>query len=301
MPPRHYLRFTDLSPSEIRALFNRAGALKTSRQKRETVATLSGQTLVMIFEKASTRTRLSFEAAMVQLGGHCIELSSATSQLGRGEPLGDTAKVASRYCEVMMMRTFSDDRLYEFAAHATVPVINGLSDGGHPVQVLTDLFTIEERLGPVEKLKVAFVGDTGSNMGRSFVEASAHLQFELRLASPVDYRPDPALLASARVRCTDNVNDAVSHCDVIVTDVFTSMGQEAESAARLKALMPFQVNVEVMKRASPQAIFLHCLPAHRGEEVTTEVLEGPQSAVWDEAENRMHVQKALLEQLLLKT
>jgi ornithine carbamoyltransferase len=258
--------------------------------------------LVLLFEKASTRTRLSFEAAMLQLGGTVIDLSTANSQLARGEPLADTARVASRYCDVMMMRTFADARIAEFAANSRVPVINGLTDGGHPVQIATDLFTIEERLGPVQGKVVAFVGDTASNMGRSFVEGAKLFDYQLRLASPAGYLPSAEVLSWSpqHVTTSSSPEAAVAGADVIVTDVWTSMGQEAESQRRLADLKNYQVNESLVSQAKPHAIFLHCLPAHRGEEVSAGVLDGKQSAVWDEAENRLHVQKALMEYLVLQ-
>ena len=220
--------------------------------------------------------------------------------MARGEPLADTARVTGSYCDVVMMRTFGDERIEEFAKHCAVPVINGLTDGGHPVQILTDLFTIEEKLGSVQGKTLAFVGDTASNMGRSFVEASAVFGFQLRLGSPRGYHPPAQVLAWApdHVTCTHDVREAVRGADVVITDVWTSMGQEAESAKRLSELGSYQVDAAVMKLADPKAIFLHCLPAHRGEEVAAGVIDGPQSAVWAEAENRMHVQKALLETLV---
>jgi ornithine carbamoyltransferase len=297
---RDFLKIGDLSGDEHKALFHRARTLKEARQQRRVVTTMAGRTLVLIFEKASTRTRLSFEAAMLQLGGSCIDLSTSNSQMSRGEPLSDTARVTGRYCDVVMMRTFGDERIAEFAKHCEVPVINGLTDGGHPVQILTDLFTIEERLGSVQGKTIAFVGDTASNMGRSFVEAAPVFGFNLRLGSPEGYHPGSDVLAWApgRVHCTHDAREAVKGADVVITDVWTSMGQEAESAKRMADLGGYQVDAALMKHASAQAVFLHCLPAHRGEEVTADVIDGGQSAVWDEAENRMHVQKALLETLV---
>lgn len=299
---RDFLKLTDLSLEEHLGLFRRATILKEARRQRRVVRTMAGRTLTLIFEKASTRTRLSFEAAMLQLGGSCIDLSAVNSQMGRGESLADTAKVTGRYCDIVMMRTFADARIEEFAAHCEVPVINGLTDGGHPVQVLTDLFTIEERLGSVKGKTLAFVGDTGSNMGCSFSRAAPLFGFQLKLASPEGYHPPETVTAPGKgfVHLVHKPADAVKDADVVVTDVWTSMGQEAESAKRLAALRGYQVNASLMKLAKPQAVFLHCLPAHREEEVTAEVIDGPQSVVWDEAENRLHVQKALLEYLVLE-
>jgi ornithine carbamoyltransferase len=299
---RDFLKFTDLSYDEHMGLFRRAAELKRARRERRVVRTMAGRTLVMIFEKASTRTRLSFEAGMLQLGGSCIDLSSVNSQMGRGEPLADTARVTGRYCDIVMMRTFADARIEEFAANCEMPVINGLTDGGHPVQILTDLFTIEEKLGPVKGKTLAFIGDTASNMGRSFTRAAPIFGYQLKLASPKGYHPADDVVGLARgfVHLLADPKEAVKGADVVITDVWTSMGQEAESKQRLADLNGYQVNPELMKLASPKAIFLHCLPAHREEEVTASVIDGPQSVVWDEAENRLHVQKALMEYLVLE-
>jgi ornithine carbamoyltransferase len=299
---RDFLKVSDLSLDELQALFHRAKQIKIARKERREVRTLAGRTLVLIFEKASTRTRLSFEAAMLQLGGTVIDLPTNTSQMSRGEPLSDTARVTSRYCDAVMIRTFADSRIEEFAKHSTVPVINGLTDGGHPVQILTDLFTVEERLGSVKGKTLAFIGDTASNMGRSFAEAAPIFDYQLRLGSPAGYHVASELVdaAKGRVHCVPTAQEAVRGADVVITDVWTSMGQEAESAKRLKDLSGFQVDGALMKQAQPHAIFLHCLPAHRGEEVSADVIDGPQSAAWDEAENRLHVQKALLEYLVLQ-
>jgi ornithine carbamoyltransferase len=297
---RDFLRLADLSKDELVALMRRTRVLKEARANRRVVQTLQGRTLVLLFEKASTRTRLSFEAAMAQMGGHCINLPIGDSQMNRGEALADTARVISRYADVIMMRTFADERIQQFAAASTVPVINGLTDGGHPVQLLADLFTIEERLGAIAGKTVAFVGDTASNMGRSYCEAAKLFGFSLRLGSPVGYRP-AAEVMNAQVKLFDTPAEAVKGADVVVTDVWTSMGQEAETAARKAAFAGYCVDAALMKLAHPKAIVLHCLPAHRGEEISSEVLDGSQSAAWDEAENRMHVQKALLEQLVLES
>jgi ornithine carbamoyltransferase len=298
---RDFLELSDLSADEHRALMYRTKALKEARKQHRVLHILDGRTLVCIFEKASTRTRLSFEAAMAQLGGHSIVLPVSDSQLGRGEPLEDTARVASRYCDVIMLRTFADERLRNFAKAATVPVINGLSDTAHPVQLLADLFTIEERLGAVKGKKVAFVGDGASNMGLSWCRAASIYDFELRFAAPEGYQPPADLLkkSDGRVTLKKSPKDAVAGSEVVVTDVWTSMGQEAELAARKAAFKGYCVDGTLMKQAKSGAIVLHCLPAHRGEEITADVLDGPQSAVWDEAENRLHVQKALLEMLVL--
>lgn len=297
---RDFLTLSDLSKDELNALMRRTKLLKEARSQRRVMQTLQGRTLVLIFEKASTRTRLSFEAAMSQLGGHCIVLPPTDSQMNRGEPLEDTARVTSRYSDCIVMRTFADQRLRQFAAAATVPVINGLTDGGHPVQLLADLFTIEERLGGIAGKTVAFIGDTASNMGRSYCEAAKLFGFTLKLASPEGYRPASDVM-NANVQVTDSPQRAATGADVVVTDVWTSMGQEAEKEARLEAFKGYCVDAALMKLAAKHAIVLHCLPAHRGEEITAEVIDGPQSAAWDEAENRMHVQKALLETLVLES
>ena len=289
---RDFLTLKDLSLTESLALFERTKVLKAGRAERRVVTTLAGRTLVMIFEKSSTRTRLSFEAAMAQLGGHAINLPVADSQLVRGETVADTARVISGYADAIMLRTFEDARLGEFAKHASVPVINGLTDGGHPVQLLADLFTILEKFGKLEGLKVAFVGDGASNMAASWLEAADLFKLELRVAAPQGYRPK----TSARVMTPP---EAVKGADVVATDVWTSMGQEKEKAARLAAFSGYIVDGALMAQAPAHAIVLHCLPAHRGEEISDEVLEGPRSVVWAEAENRMHVQKALLETLML--
>jgi ornithine carbamoyltransferase len=296
---RDFLQLSDLSPDEHRTLFRRARELKSMRGAGEPVRTLEGRSLLLLFEKASTRTRISFEAAIGQLGGHAITLPTADSQIARGETLEDTARVASRYVDAIMFRTHGDDRLRAFAHASTVPVINGLSDGGHPVQVLADLFTVEEKLGKVAGKTVAFVGDCASNMALSFCEAAPIFGFQLRLAAPKGYRPPASALRGASV--TSDPAEAVSGADVVVTDVFVSMGQEKEAAGRMKALGGYQVNEQLLTKAHPEAVVLHCLPAHRGEEITAGVVDGPRSAIFDEAENRLHVQKALLEKLILRS
>ena len=297
---RNFLRLSDRTELEYRALFDRSREFKERRRRGLSENTLEGRTLALIFEKPSTRTRLSFEAAMFQLGGNAIALEAATSQLARGETLADTARVVSGYADAIMLRTFGDDRLEEFARAATVPVINGLSDGGHPVQLLADLFTIEEHLQTVKGKTVAFVGDGGSNMAHSWVEATQYFHFSLKVGSPKAYWPrDPKCLNTPNVQFTEDPIAAVKQVDVISTDVWTSMGQEAEAKKRKSELAPFSVNDSLLGLAKKDCIVLHCLPAHRGEEITDSVLDGKHSVVFDEAENRLHVQKALLEQLLL--
>ena len=297
---RDFLALSDLTLAEHQKLFARARELKALRARGQPVSTLAGRTLLCLFEKSSTRTRVSFEAAVQQLGGGAVTLPLQDSQLSRGEPLEDTARVVSRYVDCIMFRTFGDARLQALAAAATVPVINGLSDGGHPVQLLADLLTVEERLGTLAGKTVAWVGDGASNMALSWIEAAGLFGFSLRIAAPDGYRPDAGQLKQARGRAVlTSPAQAVEGADVVTTDVWTSMGQEAESARRRAAFAGYCVNEAMMARANPRAIFLHCLPAHRGEEVSAAVIDGPQSAVLDEAENRLHVQKALLEQLIL--
>ncbi|HYV43734.1 MAG TPA: ornithine carbamoyltransferase [Myxococcaceae bacterium] len=294
----HFLTLADLPLAAHEKIFDRAVALKARRKRGERDTTLAGRTLVLIFEKASTRTRLSFEAAIGQLGGQAITLSTSDSQLSRGESWADTARVVSGYADAVMIRTFADARLQEFAKHSKVPVINGLTDGGHPVQLLTDLFTVRERLGSIEGRTVAWVGDGASNMARSWIEAAKIFGFDLRICAPSGYRPPPSDLHE-RVKLVEVPQQAVEGADVVTTDVWTSMGQEKESAQRRQDFAEYTVDSALMAQAKRLAIVLHCLPAHRGEEISSEVLDGPQSAAWDEAENRMHVQKALLEKLIL--
>jgi ornithine carbamoyltransferase len=299
---KHFLKLRDLTAVEYGQLFARAAELKSRRRYGEVETTLAGKTVVLLMEKASTRTRLSFAAAAFQLGGHAIELAASTSQLARGEPLSDTARVVSGYADAVVMRTSADSRLAELVRWSTIPVINGLTDGGHPVQVLADLFTVHEALGSVKGREIAFIGDGSGNMARSFLEAAPLFDFNLRLATPDGFRPPSSDVdaAGSHLRVTVDPGAAADGVDVVVTDVWTSMGQEAEAAARLRAFQGFTVDAALMARAKPEAIVLHCLPAHRGEEITAEVLEGPQSRVFPEAENRMHVQKALLEMLLVQ-
>ncbi|MCL2626832.1 MAG: ornithine carbamoyltransferase [Cystobacterineae bacterium] len=300
---RDFLKLRDLSLGEHQALLKRTTELKHMRRRREVVTTLAGRSLVLIFEKSSTRTRVSFELAMTQLGGHALTLPVADSQLARGEPLADTARVLSRYADAIMVRTFGEERIYAFAQHATVPVINGLTDQGHPVQVLADLYTMVERLGELQGRKVAFVGDGVGNMARSWMEAAGLFGLQLHLAAPEKFRPtaqEAAALGGHGVKLFDTPQEACRGVDVVTTDVWTSMGQDAEKALRKEAFDGYCVDAALLSHARPEAFVLHCLPAHRGEEISEEVLEGPRSAVWDEAENRLHVQKALLEKLILE-
>jgi ornithine carbamoyltransferase len=299
---RHLLTILDLSPKEIVTLLARATELKDLHHRGQNPAPLTGKTVAMIFDKPSTRTRVSFEAGIAQLGGASIYLAPGQTQLSRNEPVADTAKVLSRYVNAVVVRTFAQATVEDLAGHATIPVINGLTDNHHPCQVLSDLMTIKERFGDFSGLKVAWVGD-GNNMANSWITAAMHLDFPLYLACPSGYEPDAALVAQAQkqgapVFLGHDPKEAVAGAAVINTDVWASMGQEGEAAARGQVFKPYQVNNELMNLADPKAIALHCLPAHRGEEITAEVLDGPQSAAWDQAENRLHFQKALLEWLL---
>jgi len=296
--PRHFLRLTDYSREELLAVLSLAQDLKGRQQRGEPHPLLAGKALAMLFEKSSTRTRVSFEVGMFQLGGHALFLSPRDTQIGRGEPVRDTARVLSRYVDAVMVRTFSQEVLEELAQWSTVPVVNGLTDLLHPCQVMADLLTVLERRGSLEDLKVAWIGD-GNNMAHSWINAAAVLGFGLRLACPEGYRPAAEILSAAREAGADvevlaDPTEAARGAHVVTTDVWASMGQEAEQAARARAFRGYCVDARVMGAADPSAVFLHCLPAHRGEEVSEEVLEGHQSAVWDEAENRLHVQKAIL-------
>lgn len=300
--PRHFLRFTEYTKAELLGLLDLAVDLKARRARGEPHRWLEGKTLAMLFEKSSTRTRVSFEVGMFELGGHALFLSPRDTQIGRGEPVKDTARVLSRYVSGVMVRTFGQETLEELARWSTVPVLNGLTDLLHPCQVLSDLQTVLERRGSLEGLRVAWIGD-GNNMAHSWIEAAQVLGFSLRLACPEAYRPaaeilGPARAAGADVEVVSEPAEAATGAHVVTTDVWASMGQEGEKEAREEAFAGYCVDARVMARADPAAIFLHCLPAHRGEEVSEEVFEGPQSVVWDEAENRLHAQKAILVTLL---
>ncbi len=294
MAKRDFLQITDFSRKEIEQLFDLAKRMK-GRAYRETP--LAGKTLAMIFAKSSTRTRVSFEVGAYQLGGQALFLSSKDIQIGRGEPIPDTARVLSRYVDGIMIRTFDHAEVEELARFATIPVINGLTDLTHPCQVVADIFTIKEHLGGWEGKRIAWVGD-GNNMANAWLEAAQVLGFELRLACPEGFEPNRAKFEAAKkngcVMVTEVPEEAVEGAHVVNTDVWASMGQESEAEARRNAFKGYTVDSDLMKLADPKAIFLHCLPAHRGEEVTADVIDGPQSRVWDEAENRLHVQKALL-------
>ena len=298
MQKRDFLAVTDFTHDEIARMFVLAERMKR-RNYRE--MPLAGKTLAMIFAKSSTRTRVSFETGTFQLGGQALFLSSKDIQIGRGEPIPDTARVLSRYVHGIMIRTFDHAEVEELARCATIPVVNGLTDLSHPCQVLADLFTVRESLGGWEGKRIAWIGD-GNNMANSWLEAAEVLGFELRLACPEGYEPNREKFerASARTKVlvTEVPEEAVEGAHVVNTDVWASMGQETEAEARRNAFKGYTVDAELMQLADPRAIFLHCLPAHRGEEVSNDVIEGKQSRVWDEAENRLHVQKALLATLM---
>jgi ornithine carbamoyltransferase len=298
---RHLLSLLDLEADEARALLARAIALKEMHRRGDDYRPLRHRTLGMIFEKSSTRTRVSFEVGMVQLGGHALFLSPRDTQLGRGEPIEDSARVLSRMVDAVMIRTFSHETVERFAAHSTVPVINGLTDRLHPCQLLADLQTYLEHRGEIRGRRVAWIGD-GNNMCQSYLEAATLFDFELRIACPEGFEPDALLLAACGGRASlfRDPLEAAEGAQLVTTDVWTSMGQEGDQARRQALFAPYQVGPETMARAAPDAIFMHCLPAHRGEEVAAEVIDGPQSVVWDQAENRLHAQKALLELLLVR-
>ena len=301
MKLRHFLTLLDLSREELVTLLDRAIALKTTANKGGAHAPLRGKVLALIFDKSSTRTRVSFEAVMAQLGGTTMFLSPRDMQLGRGEPIEDTARVLSRMVDAVVIRTHAHATLERFAAHATVPVINALTDMYHPCQLLADLQTYTERRGDISGRTVAWVGD-GNNVCHSWINAAHLMGFELRVATPKGYEPDAKLLEHphARTVLTNKPDEAVHGADVVVTDTWASMGQEQEKAKRERDFASFLVDQNLMTLAKSDALFMHCLPAYRGYEVTAEVIDGAQSVVWDEAENRLHSQKALLE-LLLQT
>jgi ornithine carbamoyltransferase len=303
-PVRHFLQFADLSTEEHVYVLERAALIKKKFKNFERHHSLVDRTLAMIFEKASTRTRVSFEAGMYQLGGSVVHLTTGDSQLGRAEPIEDSAKVISRMTDIVMIRTYEQTKLERFAAHSRVPVINGLTNEFHPCQILADIFTYIEHRGPIQGKTVAWVGD-GNNMANTWLQAAALLGFHLRVSTPSGYEVNettaaaPASLGHGSYRAFTDPMQACAGADLVTTDVWTSMGYEAENDVRRKAFAAWCVDRKMMATAAPDALFMHCLPAHRGEEVEAEVIDGPQSVVWDEAENRMHVQKALMEYLLL--
>jgi ornithine carbamoyltransferase len=301
MAARHFLTLLDLTPAELKGLLNRASELKTMQRNGLAQDYLHRKTLAMVFEKASTRTRVSFETAMTQLGGASIFLSPNDTQLGRGEPIEDTARVLSRMVDAIMVRTFAHAKIETMAKHSSVPVINALTDDHHPCQLLADMQTYQEHRGSIGGKTVCWVGD-GNNMCNSFIDAARQLDFELVIACPEGYEPMQSLVEreKKRVRIVRDPKLAVKGAHMVATDVWASMGQEAEKKKREAAFAGYQVTAELMALADRKALFLHCLPAHRGEEVSAEVIDAPDSVVWDEAENRLHAQKALLEFLLCK-
>ena len=297
---RHFLRFRDFSAAEIEHLFKRTRVIKERFKNYVAYQPLTDRMLAMVFEKTSTRTRVSFEAGIHQLGGSSIVLNTSETQMNRGEPIEDVARVISRMVDIVMIRTFEHAIIERFASQSRVPVINGLTNEHHPCQLLADVYTYHEHRGAMGGRTVAWIGD-GNNMCNSWIEAAVLLGFDLRVATPKDYVPTGSFVehGGPRVKLFNDPREAARGADLVTTDVWTSMGFEAENAARLEAFAGFMVDGALMREAKPDALFMHCLPAHRGEEVAAEVVDGPQSVVWDEAENRLHVQKALMEYLLL--
>ncbi|WP_299774893.1 ornithine carbamoyltransferase [uncultured Pseudoteredinibacter sp.] len=299
MKPRHFLTLLDLNPSELKQVIERAVELKALRKQDSEEKTLAGKVLGMIFEKSSTRTRVSFEAGMAQMGGSALFLSSNDTQLGRGEPIADSARVLSRMVDIVMIRTFGHDIVETFAQHSTVPVINALTDGYHPCQLLADMQTYWEHRGDIAGKTVSWVGD-GNNMCQSYINAARQFDFKLNIACPEGFEPDSELMAQnkQRIELFRAPKQAVANSDLVVTDTWASMGQEEEKLAREKAFAGYQVNEELMSLANSDALMMHCLPAYRGLEVSETILDADDSVVWDEAENRLHAQKALMEFLL---
>jgi ornithine carbamoyltransferase len=301
---RHFLALHDYTKAELDSLFSLARELKEQRQKGIEHRLLAGKTLAMIFEKSSTRTRVSFEAGIFHLGGHGLFISTKDSQMGRGEPIKDTARCMARYCDGVMIRTYGQEIVEEFARYSSVPVINGLTDLFHPCQVMADILTVIEHRGGYQGLRFAWIGD-GNNMANTWIEAAAIFGFDLTLACPKGYEPDRQVLdwaqaqsAAGQIVLTDDPAEAARDADVLNTDVWASMGQEQEQAVRAAAFAGYQLNEALLDGAKGNCMVLHCLPAHRGEEITDDVIEGPHSAVWDEAENRLHIQKAIMATLI---
>jgi len=297
---KHYLQFKDLRAEEYAYLFERTREIKRRFKNYEKYQPLVDRTLAMIFEKASTRTRVSFEAGMYQMGGSVVNLTTGDSQLGRAEPIEDSARVISRMVDLVMIRTFEQTKIERFAAHSRVPVINGLTNEFHPCQILADLFTFIEHRGAIAGKTVAWVGD-GNNMANTWLQAADILGFTLHVSTPSGYEIDAEVAGVKRTGCVkvfDHPLDACRDADLVTTDVWTSMGFEAENAKRMEAFAQWRVDADMMAAARPDALFMHCLPAHRGEEVTADVIDGPQSRVWDEAENRLHIQKAIMAVLM---
>lgn len=300
---RDLLSFADLTQEDFARIFARSSVLKKMHKEGRAHRSLEGKTLGMIFEKSSTRTRISFEVGMYHLGGIALFLSSRDTQINRGEIIADTARIMSRYLDAIMIRTYAQEAVEEFAHYAEIPVINGLTDLLHPCQILSDIFTISEKKGTFEGLRIAYIGD-GNNVSNSWIDAASRLPFSLAIACPEEYDPDKAILGRAMKDSSHGVNlyrdplEAARDADVVYTDVWASMGQEAEHKKRVEVFRPYQINRELLAHAKQDAIVMHCLPAHRGEEITGEVIDGPQSVVVDQAENRLHVQKAVLEILM---
>ncbi|HEY2628406.1 MAG TPA: ornithine carbamoyltransferase [Usitatibacter sp.] len=298
---KHFLQLQDLEPDELQHVFKRTKVIKERFKNYVVYQPLTDRMLAMVFEKSSTRTRVSFEAGIHQLGGSSIVLNTGETQLGRGEPIEDVARVISRMVDIVMIRTFEHAIIERFAAHSRVPVINGLTNEYHPCQVLADIYTFMEHRGPIEGTTIAWIGD-GNNMCNTWIQAAQLFGFQLNISTPKSYAVEPARLAGIdrdRVELFSDPGKACEGAHAVNTDVWTSMGFEAEAGARDQAFKGFTVDARMMSRARPDALFMHCLPAHRGEEVAADVVDGPQSVVWEEAENRLHVQKALMEYLLL--
>jgi ornithine carbamoyltransferase len=299
MAIRHFLTLLDLEAGELKALLARAIELKQLHHQGVAPRPYTGKVLAMIFEKSSTRTRVSFEAGMAQLGGHAMFLSPQDTQLGRGEPIEDSARVISSMVDIVMIRTFGHDIVERFAARSSVPVINALTDSFHPCQLLADMQTFIEERGSISGKSVAWVGD-GNNMCQSYINAASQLDFELRIACPPGFEPDAELMAANgdRTSLFRDPAEAVQGCSLVVTDVFASMGQEAEQEQRLGQFKGYQLDAELISRAADDALYMHCLPAHRGEEISAGLMDAPDTVIWQEAENRLHAQKALMEFLL---
>ena len=297
---RHFLTLLDFSPAELQQLLARAAEMKRDHRAGNDQRVFPGTSLGMIFAKSSTRTRVSFEAGIAQLGGHAIFLSPQDSQLGRGEPVEDSARVISSMVDIVMIRTYGHDIVERFAAHSSVPVINGLTDDYHPCQLLADMQTWAEHRGRIAGKSVCWVGD-GNNMCQSYINAARQFDFELRIACPPGFEPDSELLRANgdRVNIEHDPAIAARNADLVVTDVWASMGQESQQQERAKLFAPYQVNGELMSQAASDALYMHCLPAHRGEEISAQLMDAPDTVIWDEAENRLHAQKALMETLLL--
>jgi len=299
---KDFLSLSDWSLNDLEAIFALTRDLKTKQQQRIPHRLLEGKTLAMIFEKSSTRTRVSFEVGMFQLGGHALFLHSGNTQMGRGEPIRDSAKVMARYCDGIMIRTFAHTIVEEFAAHSSVPIINGLTDLNHPCQLMADLFTVSEHRANYRDLVYCWIGD-GNNMANSWINAASVFGFELRIATPPGYEPDAGVIekarqAGTRLILTNDPREAAAGADILNTDVWASMGQEEEQQIRAQNFAGFQINSDLLGIAAKDALVMHCLPAHRDEEITNEVMEGPQSIIFDEAENRLHVQKAIMATLM---